>query len=160
MDGKLHDIDGMWDLVIAHPPCTYLTVSGNAWYNEEKYHNSARARYLDRIDGISFFMKFAMCNAKRLAIENPVGIMSSVYRKPDQVIQPWQFGHPETKQTCLWLRNLPQLEPTNIVEGREQRVWKMPPSADRSALRSKTFEGIAQAMAEQWGNMDDAAETD
>lgn len=96
-------------------------------------------------------MRFALCNAKRIAIENPIGIMSSVFRKPDQIIQPWMFGHGETKATCLWLKNLPVLKPTEIVEGREQRIWKMPPSEDRAKLRSKTYPGIAKAMAEQWG---------
>lgn len=108
---------------------------------------------MNRMDGIEFFMWFALCNAKRLAIENPIGIMSSVYRKPDQIIQPWQFGHGETKATCLWLRNLNELEPTNIVEEREQKIWKMPPSAERQKLRSKTYAGIAEAMADQWGCM-------
>jgi len=96
-------------------------------------------------------MQMMLNSADRVAVENPVGIMSSCYRKPDQIIQPWQFGHPETKATCLWLKNLPVLKPTKIVEEREQKVWKMPPSADRAKLRSKTYEGIARAMAEQWG---------
>ncbi len=149
-DGQEHEINGLWDLIIAHPPCTFLTVAGNRWFGTA-YGIHGIGRYYDRLDAINFFMRFVLCSAKRVAIENPVGIMSSVYRKPDQIIQPWQFGHGETKGTCLWLKNLPLLEPTDIVEGREQRIWKMPPSADRSMLRSKTYPGIAKAMAEQWG---------
>ena len=149
-DGQRHDIDGLWDILIAHPPCTYLTISGNRWFGEA-YGTNGKARYIDRVDAIDFFMRFVLCSAKRIAIENPIGIMSSVYRKPDQIIQPWQFGHGETKATCLWLKNLPPLMPTEIVEGREQRVFKMPPSPERAKLRSKTYTGIARAMAEQWG---------
>ncbi len=132
-----------WDLVIAFPPCTDLAVSGAKWFKEKQ----ADGRQKESID---FFMQFTKLRCK-WAIENPIGIMSSHYRKPDQIIQPWQFGHGETKATCLWLNGLPKLEPTNIVEGREQRIWKMPPSKDRAKLRSKTYEGIAKAMAEQWG---------
>ena len=101
-------------------------------------------------EAIDFFMMFANCNCPRVAIENPIGIMSSIWRRPDQIIQPWMFGHGETKATCLWLKNLPILTPTDIVDGREQKVWKMPPSEERSKLRSKTFPGIAKAMADQW----------
>ena len=150
-DKEWHEAPDEWDLIIAHPPCTYLTVSGNKHFSESEYGAKAYGRYMDRIDGIKFFMEFTCCNAKRVAIENPIWIMSGVYRKPDQIIQPWQFGHGETKATCLWLKNLPELVPTEIVEGREQRVWKMPPSADRAKERSKTYPGIAKAMAEQWG---------
>lgn len=153
VDGQWHKTPEQWDLVIAHPPCTYLTVSGNKHFSEEKFGAKALGRYMDRIDGIKFFMEFTCCNAKRVAIENPIGIMSSVYRKPDQIIQPWQFGHGETKATCLWLTNLPPLIPTDIVEGREQRVFKMPPSPERSKLRSKTYSGIASAMSIQWGTL-------
>lgn len=96
-------------------------------------------------------MKFTNLKCDKVAIENPVGIMSTYYRKPDQIIQPWMFGHGETKATCLWLKNLPLLVPTNIVEGREQKCWKLPPSEERARIRSKTYEGIAKAMAEQWG---------
>ena len=99
---------------------------------------------------INFFLRFANADCPKIAIENPVGIMSTHYRKPDQIIQPWQFGHGETKKTCLWLKGLPPLEPTEIVSGREQRVWRMPPGPDRAKLRSKTFPGVAKAMAEQW----------
>lgn len=96
-------------------------------------------------------MEMMLCNAEKIAVENPVGIMSTCYRKPDQIIQPYEYGHPETKSTCLWLKNLPKLKPTEIVDGREQRVWKLPPSKDRAKIRSKTYQGIARAMAEQWG---------
>ena len=133
-----------WDLIIAFPPCTDLAVSGARWF-EEKRKDGRQQRSID------FFMKLVNAPCDRIAIENPIGIMSSLYRKPDQIIQPWQFGHGETKSTCLWLKNLPLLEPTKIVSGREQRVWRMPPSADRAKERSKTYEGIALAMAEQWG---------
>lgn len=139
----LEILDG-WDLIIAFPPCTDLAVSGARWF-EEKRKDGSQQRSID------FFMRFVNAPCDRIAIENPIGIMSSIYRKPDQIIQPWQFGHGETKATCLWLKNLPLLKPTKIVSGREQRVWRMPPSADRAKERSKTYEGIALAMAEQWG---------
>ncbi|HBY72982.1 MAG TPA: hypothetical protein DEG06_12145 [Lachnospiraceae bacterium] len=132
-----------WDMVIAFPPCTHLAVSG-ARYFEQKRKDGRQQQ------GIDFFMQFANAACGKIAIENPVGIMSTHYRKPDQIIQPWQFGHGETKATCLWLKGLPQLKPTEIVEGREQRVWKMPPGPERAKMRSKTFVGIAKAMAEQW----------
>ena len=133
-----------WDLIIAHPPCTDLSVSGARWFVQKR----ADGRQQRSID---FFMKFTNLDCPRVAIENPVCIMSTVWRNPDQIIQPWQFGHGETKATCLWLKGLPTLKPTNIVSGREQRVWKMPPSSERAKARSKTFPGIALAMAEQWG---------
>jgi site-specific DNA-cytosine methylase len=135
-----------WDMVIAFPPCTDLAVSGARWFPEKRANGSQQK-------SIEFFMKFAEWEHKpdKIAIENPIGIMSTHYRKPDQIIQPWQFGHGETKATCLWLKNLKPLVPTNIVEGREQRIWKLPPTEDRAKLRSKTFPGIAKAMAEQWG---------
>lgn len=132
-----------WDMIIAFPPCTDLSVSGARYFAEKK----ADGRQQKSID---FFMRFANEDCPKIAIENPVGIMSTVWRKPDQIIQPWQFGCGETKATCLWLKGLPLLHPTEIVEGREQRVWKMPPSADRAKQRSKTYPGIARAMAEQW----------
>lgn len=132
-----------WDMILAFPPCTHLAVSG-AKYFEEKRKDGRQQEAID------FFMEFVNADCPKIAIENPVGIMSTHYRKPDQIIQPWQFGHGETKKTCLWLKGLPPLIPTNIVEGREQRVWKMPPSADRAKERAKTFPGIAKAMAEQW----------
>jgi site-specific DNA-cytosine methylase len=133
-----------WDMIIAFPPCTDLAVSG-ARHFEQKRKDGRQQRSID------FFMLFANADCDKIAIENPIGIMSSVYRKPDQIIQPWQFGHGETKATCLWLKGLPKLKHTDMVEGREQRIWKMPPSADRAKLRSKTYDGIAKAMAEQWG---------
>ena len=145
---RLHSIDGPWDMIIAFPPCTDLAVSGARWFAEKQADGRQQL-------AINFFMRFANANCEKIAIENPVGIMSSHYRKPDQIIQPWQFGHGETKKTCLWLKNLPLLEPTNIVEGREQRIWRMAPSEDRSKLRSKTFPGIAKAMAEQWAGKTD-----
>jgi len=143
--GSVLDIIGNgWDLMIAHPPCTDLAVSG-ARHFAAKIADGRQQRALD-------FVRLLM-NApiERIAIENPISVISSKIRKPDQIIQPWQFGHGETKSTCLWLKNLPLLKPTNIVEGREQRIWKMPPGPDRWKKRSETFQGIADAMAEQWG---------
>lgn len=131
-----------WDLVIAFPPCTDLAVSGARWF-PEKRANGSQQRAID------FFLQFTKLKCK-WAIENPIGIMSSYYRKPNQIIQPWMFGHGETKATCLWLNGLPKLVPTEEVEGRDQRIWKLPPSEDRAKLRSKTYQGIAQAMAAQW----------
>ena len=132
-----------WDMMIAHPPCTDLAVSWSRWFRE-KQEDWRQQRSID------FFMKLANAPIERIAIENPVCIMSSIWRKPDQIIQPWQFGHWETKSTCLWLKNLPKLIPTNIVEWREQKVWKMPPWPNRAKLRSKTFPWITKAIAEQW----------
>ena len=143
--GDVRDIlsDG-WDLMIGHPPCDHLAVSGARWFKEKRADGRQQA-------AIEFFMMLANADIPRIAIENPVCIMSSVWRRPDQIIQPWQFGHGETKATCLWLKGLPKLQPTNIVEGREQRVWKMPPGPNRWKERSRTFQGIADAMASQWG---------
>lgn len=138
-------LDLSWDMVIAFPPCTDLAVSGARWF-EEKRKDGRQQKSID------FFLQFTKLKCK-WAIENPVGIMSSIYRKPDQIIQPWQFGHGETKATCLWLNGLPKLVSTNIVSGREQRIWKMGPSKDRSLLRSKTYIGIAKALASQWSNI-------
>lgn len=165
-DGKTHEIEGTWDLIIAHPPCTYLAVAGNSWFSEEKYNTKSKARYIDRVEGIRFFMEFVVCNAKRVCIENPVGIMSNVYRKPNQIIQPFMFGHPTRKSTCLWLKNLPELKPTQIVEPEiikykngkgSDDLWHMQtiglPKEERQRIRSKTFSGIAEAMAEQWGTL-------
>lgn len=143
--GDVRDVlDFPWDIIIAFPPCTDLTVSGARWHEAKRRNGSQYA-------GASFFMLFANHRCPRVAIENPVGIMSSLWRKPDQVIQPWRFGHGETKATCLWLKGLPLLKPTNIVEGREQRVHRMAPGPDRARERSRTFAGIAAAMADQWG---------
>lgn len=148
----LNILNDDWDLGIFHPTCTYLTVSGNRWYYhpEDKHlpfeqrrpHPLYPNRRKDREEAIKFFMRFVNCKIPKIAIENPIGIMSTVYRKPDQIIQPWQFGHGETKATCLWLKNLPKLVPTNIVEGREQRIFKMPPSPERAKERSRTYPGI------------------
>jgi hypothetical protein len=134
-----------WDMVIAFPPCTHLACSGAKHFAKKKEDGSQQ-------QGIDFFMEFTKANTFRLAIENPIGIMSKLWRKPDQIIQPWQFGHGETKATCLWLKGLPLLKPTNIVEGREAKVHKCPPGPDRWKIRSRTYQGIADAMASQWGS--------
>lgn len=133
-----------WDLLIAHPPCTDLAVSG-ARYFEAKRADGRQQRALD------FVRQLLDCPIERKALENPVSVISSYIRKPDQIIQPWQFGHGETKKTCLWLENLPLLRPTDVVDGREPRVHRMPPSPDRWKERSRTYIGIAEAMADQWG---------
>ena len=140
-------IDYPWELMIGHPPCTHLSVSGSRHFAEKKLDGRQQA-------AVSFFMRLIRQSAHipMVAIENPVCIMSSLYRKPDQIIHPWQYGHGETKATCLWLKGLPLLQPTNIVEGREARIHRMPPSPDRWKERSKTFQGIADAMASQWGS--------
>ena len=133
-----------WDLIIIHPPCTALAVSGNRWYGR------GMPKHQERIDSIAWTMElYELCKeySDRAAMENPVGVLPI---KASQYIQPWQFGHGETKKTGLWLHNLPSLVPTDLVEGREQRVWKLPPSADRWKIRSETYQGIADAMAEQW----------
>ena len=166
MDGVTHDIP-KWDLLIAHPPCTYLTNTGNRWFNIERYGDKARQRYKDREDAVKFFMAFVNAGCDRIAIENPIGYMSKAYRKADQVIQPYMFGHPTRKATCLWLRGLKPLKPTNIVEvdtsdyyeyvskkgtiKHDSRSRCTGKKSEWAKNRSKTFEGIAQAMAEQWG---------
>ena len=146
-----------WDMIIAFPPCTHLAVSGAAWFKQKRADGRQQ-------QGVDFFMKFANCKCKRMVIENPVGIMSTTWRKPDQIIQPYQFGEPYSKKTCLWLKGLSLLTPTKIVDSGEQvkyssgksmpkwyaDAWKLP-SKDRAKIRSKTFLGIAKAMAEQWG---------
>lgn len=137
-----------WDLIIMHPPCTALAVSGNETYA------AGKIKHNERIDAVIWTMDLfskAVHKCKRVAMENPVGCLTSHLTIKPQYIQPWMFGHGETKKTGLWLYGLPKLKPTNIVEGREGKVWKMPPSPDRAKLRSKTYEGIAKAMAEQWG---------
>lgn len=133
-----------WDMMLAFPPCTHLCVSGARWFKEKQKEQG---------EAIEFFTKLANCDIPRIAIENPIGIMSTKYRKPDQIIQPWMFGHGETKATCLWLKNLPKLVPTEIVEGRDARIHKMAPGPNRSRDRSATYSGIAAAMAKQWGNL-------
>lgn len=137
-----------WDLMVAHPPCTHLAISGARWFPEKIASGEQQ-------EAIDFFLALAHAPIPRIAIENPVCIMSSVWREPDQVIQPWQFGHGETKATCLWLKGLPPLMPTNVVEGREPRVHMMSPGPDRWKERSRTYEGIAAAMAQQWSNYSD-----
>ena len=168
MDGQLHIVD-KWDLIIAHPPCTYLTVTGNRWFNIEKYGDKARERFKNRDNAIEFFMEFINADCEHIAVENPIGCMSRVYQKPSQIIQPFEYGYPARKATCLWLKNLPKLQPTNIVQyetecgnyskglaaayardknGKALR-WNDPETAKQ---RSKTVPGIASAMAEQWGD--------
>jgi len=144
--GDVADVinDG-WDMMICHPPCTHLSVSGARHFAAKK----ASGVQDEALDFVKFLMR---ANIPKIALENPISIISSRIRKPDQIIQPWQFGHGETKATCLWLKNLPKLVPTDIVDGREARIHKMAPSPDRWKLRSTTFRGIADAMASQWGN--------
>lgn len=161
------DVTGLlkqeWDLIIAFPTCTYLTVTGNRWFNVDRYGEKALQRIEDRKSAIDFFMMFANNKCKHIAIENPVGIMSTEYRKPNQIINPYQFGDAFEKKTCLWIKGLPNLIPTDIVEppARKQfnsgksmpewyaKLWALP-KEQRSTARSKTFPGIAKAMAMQW----------
>lgn len=153
-----------WDLIIAHPPCTFLTVTGNRWFDVERYGDKAIQRQNDREEAVAFFMQFVNAKCEKIAIENPIGHMSTAYKKPSQIIHPYMFGDPARKATCLWLKGLPKLTPTNIVEpiiihyqnGKgtdnpwHMETMKLPPK-ERSKARSKTFPGIAKAMAEQWG---------
>ena len=173
-DGRIHEQDDRWDLIIAHPPCTYLTVTGNSWFDISKYGDKARKRYQERYKAIVFFMHFVLANCDRIAIENPIGIMSTAYRSPDQIVQPWQFAlsaeENTVKSTCLWLKGLQKLEPLHTekppieyVEWFDERSGRTKRQAkwyyetrcashkDRARLASKTFPGIAHAMAEQWG---------
>ena len=141
--GSVLDVlDQGWDMMIAHPPCTHLAVSGARWFHKKRK---------EQLEALEFVKALLDAPIERIALENPISIISTKIRKPDQIVQPWQHGHGETKATCLWLKGLPKLEPTNIVEGRDARVHKMPPSKDRWKLRSETYTGIAKAMAEQWG---------
>ena len=141
--GDVRDVlDRGWDLMICHPPCTHLAVSGARWFKD---------KVPEQIAALDFVRLLLAAPIPRIALENPVSVNSSKIRKPDQIIQPWQFGHGETKATCLWLKNLPKLVPTDVVEGREARVHKMAPSPDRWKERSRTYQGIAEAMATQWG---------
>jgi hypothetical protein len=140
-DVFLHLSDG-WDLMIFFWPCTNMAVSGARWFKDK--------RDIQDKD-VAAFIALMSCDIPKIGGENPIGVLSTRYRKPDQIIQPWQFGHGETKATCLWLKNLPKLQPTNVVDGREARVYKEPPGPDRWKNRSRTFPGIAEAMAEQWG---------
>lgn len=173
MDGIEHSIDGKWDLIIAHPPCTYLTVAANKLYNIEKYGKKAVKRLEDREKAIEFFMAFVNADCERKAIENLIGVISTRYRKPDQIIQPYQFGHPVRKSTCLWLYNLPKLKPTNIVDfecihsngksgGYSGPSWIVKDENGKilsykdprvAKARSKTYEGVAKAMASQWSDI-------
>lgn len=163
-DGIIHEITGKWDVIVAHPPCTYLTVTGNRWFNVERYGEKAIQRMKDREIAVNFFMQFVNADCERIAIENPIGCMSTLYRKPDQVIQPYYFGDNARKSTCLWLKNLPLLEPTDVVEPdvyyyvakngkiKSDSKWRSQCSKEeRAKVRSKTFPGFAKAMAEQWG---------
>ena len=175
-NGTKHFLDGNWDLVIAHPPCTFLAVSGARWYyhpddknlptEQRRPHPKFPDRAKDREEAVQFFMDVSRIGVNKLAIENPVGIMSSRWRKPDQIIEPWMFGHEASKKTCLWLKNLPLLVPTNIVgkgevltfrNGNRMQKWTSDiffsgvSPEERRKLRSKTFPGIADAMANQWG---------
>ena len=162
--GSVFDIldGGGWDLMIAHPPCTYLTVTGNKWMKDE-YKDRFPTRQQDRKDAIEFFMRLANANIPMIAIENPIGIMSTTWRKPNQIIHPWQFGHEASKSTCLWLKNLPKLNPTNVVgkgefieykSGKRMTKWYADAASlkpkERAKIRNKTFQGIADAMATQW----------
>jgi len=131
-----------WDLMIAHPPCTHLAVSGARYFKN---------KVVEQKEAMEFVIKLMNAPINKICLENPIGVISTKYRKPDQIIQPWQYGHGETKATCLWLKNLPKLIPTDIVSGRYPKVHLMPPSKDRWKLRSITYAGIALAMAEQWG---------
>jgi len=164
LSGDSYHID-RWDLIIAHPPCTYLTTTGNRWFNIEKYGDKARERYKLREEAIKFFMAFVEADCDHIMIENPVGIMSTQYRKPDQIIQPYWFGDPFEKRTCLWLKGLPPLKKTDEVTPEKRKEFKsgksMPawyaesfslPAAERTRVRSQTFPGFAEAMAEQWGH--------
>ena len=143
IQGDVLDIlgDG-WDIAIFHPPCTHLAVSGARWF---------AGKQAEQKQALEFVQRLMDAPIERIAIENPISIISSRIRKPDQIIQPWQFGHGETKATCLWLKGLPLLRPTDIVKGRLARVHKLPPSAERWKERSRTYQGIADAMANQWG---------
>lgn len=157
-DGKRHRIAGKWDLLIAHPPCTYLTSCGNAWFNEERYGEKARQRKAFRLEAEKFFMEFVNADCDKIAIENPVGWMNTHYRKPDQIIQPYQFGDPYAKKTCLWVKGLPNLVPTNVIPMEKVNLTKgkgnwfdCPKNGiPRSVWRSKTFPGVSKAIVEQW----------
>lgn len=161
-DGSKGRID-KWDMIIAFPPCTFLTVTGNRWFNIERYGEKAIQRHKDREEGIEFFMKFANADCEKIVIENPVGVMSSHWKKPSQIINPYQFGDPFEKKTCLWIKGLPNLVPTDIVKppkrteyasGKTMPAWYADafklPKEERSKIRSKTFPGIAKQMAVQW----------
>lgn len=163
-NGMNHIQKGKWDMIIAFPPCTYLCVTGNRWFDVVRYGDKAKQRYVDRYKAIVFFMQFALADCEKIVIENPVGIMSTAYRKPNQIIQPYMFGDEFEKKTCLWIKGLSPLVPSNEVKPSERKVfdsgksmpvwyanlWRLPKD-ERAKLRSQTFLGIAKAMAEQWG---------
>lgn len=170
MDGAEHEIDGTWDLLIAHPPCTYLTVTGNRWFDEEKYGDKARQRKREREEAAAFFVKFADADCQRIVIENPIGVMSRLYRKPEQIVHPYYFAEREDdencerKATCLWLKGVPPLQyevkyQPRVIKYKNGKGTDSPwhvntmslPPAERAKARSKTFPGIARAMAEFWG---------
>ncbi len=147
-DDVLKILDDGWDLMIAHPPCTYLATSGNRWMCDP-------ARLGKRLDALRFIQQLAGAPIEHIAIENPLSVLSGTWRKPDQIIQPWQFGHGEIKSTCFWLKNLPKLKPTCIVPGRWARVFRHEgPGPQRWKNRSRTYPGIAEAMVDQWGNLE------
>ena len=170
-DGTIDRQTDRWDLIIAHPPCTYLTIAANRYYNVERYGEKAIQRLKDREDAVEFFMKFVNADCEKIAIENPVGVINTRYKKADQIINPYQFGHPVSKKTCFWLKNLPKLEPTDIVEyetihskgksgGYSGPIWYVTDENGKilswkdprtAKARSKTYPGIAAAMADQWG---------
>ena len=163
-DGMKHEIIGRWDMIIAHPPCTYLTVTGNRWFDTGKYGKAAWKRMTERNKAIAFFYRFVMADCDRIAIENPIGVMSTAYRSADQTVQPYMFGDPFEKKTCFWLKGLPHLQPTNEIEpparkqftsGNTMAEWYADlfrlPKDERSKERSRTFPGLANAMAVQWG---------
>lgn len=174
--GGVHLQNGKWDLLIAHPPCTYLTVTANRWYDIQKYGDEARERFKERYKAIVFFMRFVLSSAERIAVENPIGIMNTAFRKPDCIVHPYYFGDPVSKATCLWLKNLPPLVANNVVEPEKipcaghgafsgpsfaatdetgkRLAWDDPRTA---VIRSKTYPGIAKAMAEQWGTCNERA---
>jgi len=144
LKGPVEDwLDIGWDLMIAHPPCTHLAVSGARWFKEKQ---------TEQAEALEFVAMLLGAGIPRIALENPVSVISTRIRKPDQIIQPWQFGHPEVKATCLWLKGLPKLKPTQVVEGRTPRVHHASPGPDRWKERSRTLQGIAEAMADQWGD--------
>lgn len=161
VDGTAHHVD-RWDLIIAHPPCTYLTNTGNRWFDESKYGEKARQRKLDRELAAAFFMEFINADCDHIVVENPIGCMSTRYKKPSQIIQPYEYGHHDRKSTCLWIKGLPNLKPTEIVDPQLQKMgdgklyseWHIKtfnmPKEERAKERSKTFPGIAAAMANQW----------
>lgn len=171
-----------WDMIVAFPPCTYLTVAGNRWFNVSRYGEAAMERQKNREEAVKFFMQFVNADCQLIAIENPIGVMSRIYKKPDQIIQPYEYGHPFTKNTCLWLKGLPKLRATNIIEKPESGwenqqftkdgryggfggkfgckkdgKWMRYSDPEVKKARSKTFPGIAKAMAEQWGKLDSGA---